>query len=780
MSGTTKALESIAEYFGRLGKGASEATKQFGEQPSWVKRDRALLTQEAAKLDVQPNPAQNVPLWERVQARKLAEESEGVNPAHAPDEGMDEFEMRDFAPEVPEDLAVRELEDFGLAPEPAIIKELSKLDKGTVPDLRPWRVHKGDVEDTEGVVLNALSRADTKEARYVSKATGLRPDALGMGWLSEDALRTTARVAARQGENGRYVGAMNLDDVADLMAYDRFDPTVVPPKPGSFLGTKPVVIVVKEQGKVGKVLRVTGPDQLASRKTPDALGGANVPVIIQSEAGMPIKGLRALVYEDKDRGIRKLFSPPHVKDWSYEADFTDPLNPRWAAEQPRSPQEVRDALSTMFSAEGISLGSTIAKKLKDFQALVEPDEYFAQGHRLLKKKLFNWMRNTKNFQEEGSFIGGAGQQSLDIGFQFAEEEVRQAALAEQRSFYKTFAEGDPVVFERMRHFTYDSPYKLSLWGETDPHLKDMPIIFFHTDQQFFNAERVSGDAVLAQFDIPAEVGYHAAPMKRQAAYLEAGKGSSEKTMLLHYKTANENWHGAIKRAKEMVPSGKELVEEKLQRVWATTLDLENPHLNKSGVDIQAAFDNEFGKKGWKADGMADDEAAQAADATAWLADLMITYLNAWRQTSQTSFIFRGKRPLILQDMSSFDPVEVAKQLLTFDQFEPYKARLTNIVNSGNDVEAWKTVVKTNNKWGVKDYGDTHKDLVNIMESEGFDHIMYVNYHELTGLPSIITWKQEHMKFSWAPFFSRRSNNPNYAALPFLPFGAPGDKENKNE
>jgi hypothetical protein len=133
-------------------------------------------------------------------------------------------------------------------------------------------------------------------------------------------------------------------------------------------------------------------------------------------------------------------------------------------------------------------------------------------------------------------------------------------------------------------------------------------------------------------------------------------------------------------------------------------------------------------------------------------------------TSMNAFVFNGKKPLVLPDLSNFAPSTVAQVLLEMPQFEKHTSELLRISQGDFDKRHWSMYVAGKPEAEQSpEFAEALANLRGIIESEGFDSIMYFNVHEQFGLPSLISWKEGLHKFTTASLFSREGGGVYYGA-----------------
>ena len=770
MSAVTRGAEGLAEFFKGLTKGANRVSEmdaaQRAKHPRWMDFKRGEQAVDALEQQALQQKPFLPPLEERLAARTDAELQSQLDNLGPEDEYFGDVKI-DYAPQS---------QAGDLAEEPEIIKQLERGSEGYVDD-KPFRPNVGASSRTEviGVSARARQRAADPKASAVAAKAKVDPASVGMGWYDDTALKYISGVAAKQGRLGSYVGGMRLDDAASLVGLSRRDEALQAKQIDNFVGSEPIVLTVRESDGILHVERADGPIALAQQQTPGYLEDVQVPVVLKNSDGTPfVNAPRRLVW-DRD-GVRRVFQGPEIEEFANLRKFDDPTDPNWFDKQPVTPIEVGNAVATMFSPKGITLFSKINRAVREIR--MNSGEFAWQVRKLLSKEM-----KDPEFFKQGAVMNYNWK--LRDSFQMANEKLAVEALDEQRSFYKDIANNDPVILERMRNFAYDSPYKLSLYGETDPALKDLPIVFWHTDQNFYNPELTGSAVNLAQFATPGEMGYHMAPTRRQADHL-LPEDTSGPRMVQWYQRRTQQWKNTVEAAYAnagLNDAERKAMNKALNEVFNIG-ERVNPAMNAhpTGKEFMKAFEDLFNTERLRSLGLPDDKNRAMRLQKDLLENEAVAYFDAYQQTIQTAMIFRGRRPLILMDLSRFDPTTVAEQLLGMPQFEKHWDQLNEIRQSGNDINAWREAVagkQGRDSWGFKDFSATHKQLLDIIESEGFDHILYPNFHEVNGMPSVITWREEQIKFSWAPLFSRRLKNPSYAVVPALPLGSMLDKENNN-
>lgn len=774
MSAITKTGQEIAEYFGKVGKRAERVSAMDAAQranpPRWMDTERSRRAIEQFQLrDAElglrrQGPEESIDniLKERMDQDAQAELDKIV--------GYDSSMPTDMAPNV---------DDLGLPPEPELIKELS-TPPGTYTEGYIDRVNDLQASRTEmiGVTARARKRASVPESVKVANLSRLDPAGRGMGFYDDGPMRTIQQIANKNGRLGSYVAGIQVDVAADLLHLAKRG-TEAPKVPGQFLGTEPIVLHVTESDGVLKVLDAEGPASMAFNKTPEYLRTDYIPVILKNAGGGEFANAPRLIVWD-DGGIRRTFPAPAMRDYINTQKFDDPMDPAWFTQQPASPVEVENALTTMFSPKGLTIFGRIVNRIRTLRE--------GANHAWdIQKDIRKFVHNSDQWSTEGWGAFGSKTRLKDQ-YQIAYKELHKDLMDEQTEMYVS-AGRDPVWMERVRNFGHDSPYKMSLLGDTNKDTKDMPIIFVHTDQEFYNPELTGTTAPLAQFATPAEIGIHGG-VRKQADFLLPGNHGGQ-TMLDEWTRTENDWRSSVASVYKkagLTEAEQKKINEKLTEVFGAGIRKADPRYNPSGekVDILNEWSEQFSPDQLKAMGL--DEGVIDLFALPWhttVRDAAQKFLKDWRRSSQTAFIFRGKRPLILMDLKQFSPVDVAEQLTVLPQFSKYKGELEWVMNSGQDKAAWEASVAGKSgpeleSYGAREFKKAHETVIRIMEAEGFDHILYPNALEAIGLPSIITWKPEHIKYLWAPMMSRRSANPNYAVIPALSLtGQISDKENNN-
>lgn len=595
--------------------------------------------------------------------------------------------------------------------------------------------------------------------------------------MYEPIARKTMVTMEKMSVPGRFVAGVRMGDIPYMGATIAKDTG----GPRSYKLDRPITLVVEPTEHEGLVKLVDAqlPDGMTSIAAHPEIADDMVPVVMRTADGSPLPWRPRAVEAEGKNGKAWFNMTPDEKVYpeAREAQFTDPSKSTFWSYLPRNPQQMREMVTSLFSPEGMTFGGAINNV-----AFLRSHQKGPLQFQVFRENYFNNMEGTRSI---GTWVGDQEHVSIAMGYRKAVAQ-RENVLNQHRAFYSNWKGAEDAHYlARLKAYAHDSPYKLSMLGETDPVLKDLPMIMFHTDQRYFDPVLAGDNADFIQFGkSPAEGGMHLAFSRTQADELLKKEmllalDSADPTVLRDYWRSMEN---EIKADMEQYFDhmfGNTLGSySKQDEMWffSTVSDiLEGPGRRqaasgvRSGVAHDMARDVVDAAKRIKKRFKLKKEVREIAEG---LGNIVDEYGRIMRESSQSSFVFRGRNPLLLLDRSRFDHQSIASQLLAFPQFQHARKQLNKIALNENGISAWTDwdrFIK-----GAKDspekiaFEAQHKWLTGLMEDAGFDHILYINAKEQPGLPSVITWKQNHVKLTWATLFDRRSNDTLRGLVPVTP------------
>ena len=639
----------------------------------------------------------------------------------------------------------------------------------------------------EGMVRGAVpDNANFLEGLGIS----VRDNKVGTGFYNEGAwefLRTSDKAATP----ARFTASAMVDNLPYILSQvgKKGRPT------NRIAGDSAVVITVKEESPgFVRPIDAQGPESLRHAWPGDELSGQQVPIVLQTADGKPLTTAPRVILAP-GKGGKSVWVPVSPKRGVFpdDASFKDVSDPRFWARQPKTQQEVEDAVTAMLTPEGQAFGASISREFwkKEFD---NPDVFYAMRQKFFQDPNYVKRRGSvsRSYTHSGDTtdVGTRDDANIWTGFQQAAQE-QVFDRKEVVSMYRRILT-DPVVAERIRYFGQDAIYKLKHIGITDPDLADMPLIFYHTDQEFFHPAHTGEFVDISQMaGTTAELGNHYGIFKRAADEFLPLDTADADALLEYYRqkegAVKTKMKGAVSTVAKKAPSiGMEqffkYVEEIIRAPYARNADPRLPParvaatMRESAADVARRIVRGYNIVGDKAQAMTEIENA--------FVDIVDAYADAFRNSSQMAVIFRGKKPLIMVDLGGFDPKRVAGQMASMPEFSRYKNELRGMANNEFlTKEVWNTLVTEPAEKatpGMETWKKATRRLQEIIEKEGYDHILYSNGLEAPGLPSIITWKQNHQKFTWASLFDRRSDYMLRGIGAAAPIGlVEADKENNN-
>lgn len=790
MPNVAEPVAKLASFFGKAAKDAKSVARADELERAALAAGRtvggidpkrgqeAVSRLEALSTDQIP---EGIPMREKL---RVFEENSAIKQAKLDEELLDDPMMKDPAIAA---FSADEIQAVQLADNVAPLnKALASHDTGRPPfrtsntveiaeDIRAGRQMVSDMEN--GTRFSAETSLEA--------LTGIPAGRIGNYWYDRPAWERILGVAGEGGRLGRYVGAMPINDAAlAVAAFGKQSGKVTK----AYKGTDPIILTVADEGKgVWKLVDATGPEVMIERSVSSELRSAEVPVIVRSEDGKVIKNSGRILQMEVN-GVTRTLLPPASKQLP-RVRFASPLDPEWFRQQPKTFEDAQQAVYTLFDAQNQPVFAAInreayidgAKNASSTNSVGAGayDTLFNIQYNPARLKGSTTLIEPRTMDVQGVRTTYPGKAvDLESAGRIAQEERQAEALAKQRTHYKQFK--DPVILERMRRYSHDSLYKLSLLGETDPALKDLPIIFYHTDEAWFDARALGSTKHHAQFVLPAEIGIHTGTDIRQAEhFLPTNAAGGE--MMDWYAEAELKWKQASRKVRDTAVSNFGLEQRDwdamMERIWnhGYTLDELSGPLQNSQT-LGAAIDGEVARLTAKYGKDFSEPIKELGQQLFWNLN---DYQDAIRQTAMTGYVANLKRPLILMDFQQFSPSMVADQMLQMGEFTKYRKDLKKIVDGNWSQQSWKEEIKGANvkgrdvmtgekRSGYQEFKADHERVIQILEENGYDHILYPNAVENPGMPSVIMWDQSKMKYTWAPLFNRRSGNPNHLVLPGIP------------
>lgn len=650
-----------------------------------------------------------------------------------------------------------------------------------------------NVNEQEFIDLSAIGidrRLNPEVREFLSDVYG-SPDRMRtpeLGWVSDTALDTMMRINKARARS-QFVSHLDHMDLSDIAR-------TVSPRPqimgrGSAVWKSdptPITINVRERDGWLEIIDIRAPEHFHTSlpPSPHMVEGATTPIVVVKEDGVLNKVPYGFTYRNKDGLVRAIPArlPAYLTDGLPK--FESPLSPTFWQNQPKTSTEAKQVVSGMFSPEGQVTGNSLSQ-------YVFMERTTDIGFDTIAQRVAQYSADPEFRGQRGSTITG-WKTTFKEGYSIAKRRVKEA-LQRQKQYYKEIFGGDPVYAARAKDFAGDTPYTMgNVYGDTNPATKDLPIVFFRTDQNFWHAGLTGQKSnFLSQFVNAREMGAHAAPDFVQAdAFLP---GDSRVDQIEWYKNRVKEYEEGLKRAKQTMltyfKDGGITVPQKtlnkyfdklVQRLWKNQIAIESeakiPLVGRTPTQIADDL-VDIEKKNFQATFGVDETISQALVNNVY--DTVSALDGHFMSTAQQAFIFNGKRPLVMLDATGFGPNMVAQQMRAMPEFAQYDDMLMFFANDKTFTrEYWDRTFKGQTEPDPEVLAEWQKKtelLKAIIKSEGFDHILYPNRVEVPGMPSVIVLDESQMKFTWAPLFSKRDRNPSHAIVPGLPFlGTIGDDD----
>lgn len=804
-------LEGLAQTFGRKMETQAAATAaadaaQRAAPPKWLNSDRGLATIEALReVTAQEFPkVMDVPVEQRVR-KSLGEpeaKPQASNVVNEDDmvELTDEFvTLKDAGYEVDPLAGLTSKAELGLEETPKSIRMFEEDGSVAGQGNSPVSLQHRMIDHTQTTLWDsrAYERAEDPVAGFFFDELELtRPgNEIGVGWYEDEALEELMNVYD-VADASRFVGHMQLSDIPQIFgAVKKGEPDGFLARQ-QFLGTKPVTLRVKpmEDGFV-KVVDVDGPAHLGTTNAPVDIEFQRVPVVVETVDGKPLKEMPVgyVVDSKLERGKTHWYGV--VPGYNVRgklrvtANYEKINSPRFWGRQPRTATELTTALKTMFSPEGQTFGANLSQKFWN------PGDKISSAEELMeaRNEYLMDMGRVRSFGAETVTGNKAARSSIYMAYQKAADAMKRD-LKQAREFYLKQIGDDPIRAERIRNFGRDTVFTMELLGETHPVLKDMPIPMYHTDQNFFDPVFAGANTEFAQFSkIPAEGGMHISFVKRQADFFLPLDTADADVLAEFYRQSGAEVKKAIdegfKKLSAVVPSmSRDRLYSYLEDIFHAPVRM-NPAPTLSTPVTPQVMEDAIEEVVDKIVGHYNipwDNTQAYVDINQALTEVAKVYSDRFRSTSQTAMFMRVKKPLIMMDIGGFDPARIAGQMLMMPEFEDATLKLQQIAsNPMASKEYWNASVagiEADVTLEKEAWAATHKYLIDLMESRGYDSIVYNNGLEAPGMPSLIVWDQKFAKLSWATLFDRRSNSTLRgigAAMPAAGLAATADKENNN-
>jgi hypothetical protein len=509
-----------------------------------------------------------------------------------------------------------------------------------------------------------------------------------------------------------------------------------------------------------------------------------------------------------------------MKAWAANSQAT-------SRQQVTSAQEAKEFLGTMFGPDARAWnnvvnhdGEALGQTLNDYaitNGINMPDKYsklLEQGHIPTIEDFLqgrwepriDWKEAVQGHKEAADIANGTNRARMQASRASAREvgDVPADEWDVNKYFdnvFNTMQKEDPERYRQMMEFVGESPYRLSISGDSGLQNPDAPMLLFHSNKYRDTAKSGIEEMEAPQFaSAPREVGLHAGELPQASGFggyemLTFDDSVSGRVDYYHSKILDDvKYRMDTLFAKYLAPPFRDALESSLARTLNRKGDMLVPHRNQVegalmeapiykdvlndlipgwGDEIDRAFNDRFTPSMKITDEMQEKFGvlfqSELNEETMQRAGIEIANMLSSMQKISGKFtfplVFRGKRPFRLRDVSSNTPAHWAVEALKWPGFqrnEGWKARLEAIAQSKPRVIKAAT-----------------EDFRAVLEEAGFDHIIYVNQTERAGRPSVVFWDQSLAK----PLYGSRGFDKNSASWVKGVMAAPGFSlitEEKNE